>query len=126
MGETNKEALVERLNHQRSQMDSSRASLRSELSLTYQLKESVRSHPKSWVVGGIVSAFVLSSLLRRKKVIYSDRYRKRGLIRRTIRIAYFFARPALTAFAVQQARNYAEDRLGPLPDDSMLGDPLQK
>jgi len=126
MGETNKEVLVERLHHQRSQMSSSRDSLRSELSLTYQLKESLRSHPKRWLVGGAASAFVISSLLRRKKVIYSGRQRKRGLIRRTIRVAYFFARPTLTAFAIQQARNYAEDRLGPLPDDSMLGDPLQK
>lgn len=126
MGEGNKELLVERINNQRSKLSSSGKALHSELNLAYQLKQSVRNHPKRWVVGGIVSAFVLSSLLRRKKVIYKDRSRKGGLIRRTCRAAFFLARPTLTAVAVKKARDYAEDRLGPLADNSMLGDPSQK
>lgn len=126
MAETEKKALIAQLALQRSEMTSSRDALQTELSLSRQLKKSVRSHPSRWVIGGAVTAMTLGFIFRRKKVIYKNGSKKRGLIRRVARLAFTLGRPAITTLAIKQARDYAEARLGPLPDNSMLGDPPQK
>jgi hypothetical protein len=126
MAEAHKKALVAQLALQRTEMTNSRGSLQAELSLSRQLKKSVRSHPKQWMIGGAVSAFALSYLFRRKKVIYTNFAGKKGLIRRTAGLAFTLARPALTTLALKHAKDYAEARFGPLPYNSMLGDQSQK
>ncbi len=126
MAEAEKKALAARLALQRSEMTNSHDSLRAELSVSKQLKKSVQNNPTRWMVGGAVSAIAFCFLFRRKKIIYSNFKRKRGLIGKSIRLAFFFVRPSLARFALEHAKDYAEDRLAPLPPNSMLGDPPQK
>ncbi len=126
MAEAQKKALVAQLALQRSEMTQSRDSLQSELSVSTQLKKSVHTHPKRWIIGGTVSAIAFCLVFRRKKIIYTHLGKRRGLVARSARLAFAFARPALTTLALKYAKDYAEARFGPLPYNSMLGDPPQK
>ncbi len=126
MAEAQKKALIAQLALQRAELSNSRQDLQTELSLSRQVQKSVRSHPKRWLIGSALAALSLSLALRRKKIIYTHLNKRRGLINRSLRLTLGLVRPALTTYAIKAAKDYAEKRLGPLPDNSMLGDPSQK
>ena len=126
MAKAEKQALVAQLALQRSQMAATQSALKTELSVSRQVKKSLHRNPTPWIAGSFVTFVGLGLLLRRKKVIYKGFPIKRGIIRRTSRLVLTLARPAVTTWALKKAKDYAESRVGPLPDNSMLGGPPQK
>ncbi len=126
MADEQKKALVEQLDRQRGRIAGRYQSLQQELNPGYQLKQSVWKHPGRWAAASAGTAFLVTRLLRPKKVISNEGGKKRGLLVKTGKFIFTLARPALTAFVVKQAQEYAEAKLGHDPDNSMLGGPSQK
>ncbi|MFT6181920.1 MAG: D-alanyl-D-alanine carboxypeptidase [Paracoccaceae bacterium] len=126
MAEAEKKALVAQLALQRSGMLSQRDDLTRELSISYQVKRSLRKNSKTMVVGGAVAGIALGFLFRRRKVIYSPGPVKRGMIGSAAHALFSLARPALTTLALAYAKDYAEAHFGPFENNSMLGGSPQK
>lgn len=126
MADERKKALVAELDRQRHRISGDLDLVKKKLHPGHQLIQSVRKRPGRWAVGSAGIAFLAARLFRSKKVIYTDRSKKHGLIRRTGKFAFNLARPALTAFLLKQAQEYAEAKIAQNPDNSMLGDTPQK
>lgn len=111
MDQAKKEALIKELNQQRNDLSDGYHGLRMELDLAYQLRLSVKRHPKRWAVAAAGITFLGIRILRSKKVIYKDQRKNRGLLFRMGKLVFNLARPALTTMALNYARKYAEGHL---------------
>jgi len=126
MADERKKALVAEMDLQRLRISADFKSVKRQLHPGHQFKQSLHKHPGRWAAGSAGVAFVTLRLLRSRKVISNNRSKKRGLLLRTGKLIFNLARPALTAFVLKQAQEYAEGKIGPDPDNSMLGGPPQK
>ena len=126
MDQARKEALSEQLDQQRKVLSSRYSGVKQGLDLGHQIKQSLKRHPGRWAAAGAGTGLLALRLLRRKKVIYQDLRKRRGLILRSGSLLFKLARPALTTVALKYARDYLETRLEHDPDNSMLGGPPQK
>ncbi|MDG2399738.1 MAG: hypothetical protein P8M04_04125 [Akkermansiaceae bacterium] len=126
MDQAKKAALIKDLDQQRSDLSARYRGLRGELDLAYQLRLSVKRHPKRWAAAAAGITFLGMRLLRSKKVIYKDQQKNRSLLFRTGKLVFNLARPALTTMALNYARKYAEAHLHREQENSMLGGPPQK
>jgi hypothetical protein len=126
MDQAKKAALIKDLDQQRSDLSARYRGLRRELDLAYQLRLSVKRHPKRWAAAAAGITFLGMRLLRSKKVIYKDQQKNRSLLFRTGKLVFNLARPALTTMALNYARKYAEAHLHREQENSMLGGPPQK
>jgi hypothetical protein len=126
MDQAEKEALIRELDQQREDLSNRYNGLRVELDLAYQLRLSVKKHPKRWAAAAAGVTFLGMRLLRSKKVIYEDQRENRSLLFRTGKLVFNLARPTLTTIALNYARKYAEAHLHPEQENSMLGGPPQK
>jgi len=126
MAQSQKEQLVQELDAQRSHLDGRFQSLKAGLEPGHQLRLSLRKHPLRWTLGAATSAFLGTRLLRRRKSDSRKSKKRGGLLFQGAKLAFFFARPALTTFALQKAREQLEKHLNRTPDNSMLGGSPQK
>ena len=126
MDQAEKEALIRELDQQREDLSNRYHGLRVELDPAYQLRLSVKKHPKRWAAAAAGVTFLGMRLLRSKKVIYEDQRKNRSLLFRTGKLVFKLARPTLTTMALNYARKYAEAHLHPEQENSMLGGPPQK
>jgi hypothetical protein len=112
--------LVDMLAAQRTGISSARAGLERELSVSRQLKKSVKDHPIPWFAGAFGSAAFLGLLLRRAK---SNGDVKRSRIGILLRLCFSLAKPAITNWVVDKVKEEATRRFLPQNRNSMLGEP---
>jgi hypothetical protein len=112
--------LVTVLAAQRTGVSSALAGLERELSVSRQLKKSVKDHPLPWFAGAFGSAAFLGLLLRSSKRNGSVKRSRIGIL---LGLCFSLAKPAITAWVIDKAKEEASRRFLPQNRNSMLGEP---
>ncbi len=117
--EQRKLELISRLESQREEVDHARDGLAREMSLSLQVKRSVRHNPIPWALGAAGTTAFLTLLLRRPRGSGVARKSKLGIL---VGLGFTLAKPALTKWAVEKLKGEATKRLSGHPLNYMLGE----